>query len=129
MTSRRQRTSSRRMRRSAAGFAAALAIAGAACGVRSTEEQVLDDFFHAARIRDTTMVARVSDVDFHPGIEGVVERFDVEDTRSTDGNDAARVVRLDARVRRLDGSIQDRQLTATLRRTSDGRWRLVKLSS
>ena len=48
--------------------------------------------------------------------------------RRADGDDAARLVVLDARVRRLDGSIQDRQLTVTLRRGPDGRWRVAKLS-
>ena len=109
--------------------AAALVIAGAACGVRSPEEQILTDWFQAARQRDTTMVARVSDVDFHPRAEGVVEEFEVEDSRSLPGNGDARLVILAARVRRPDGSTHVRQLMVTLRREAGGRWRVTDLAA
>ena len=114
-------------RRRAAAAAAVLAAASLACGALSTEEQLLAEFFRAARLRDSTRVARVADVDFDPRAEGVVERFWV--TEALPSREAGeRVLRLDARVRRAGGSIQARELTATLRRDSSGRWRVASLA-
>ena len=115
------------MRRTRSSLAAALAVVGAACGVLSIEEQILADFFRAARLRDTTMMARVSAVDFNPRTDGIVDRFEIAGTHAGATKDA-RVLVLDARVRRLDGSSDDRRLTVTLQRGPDGRWRIVELT-
>ncbi len=105
-------------------------MAGVACGVLSIEEQVLTDFFQAARLRDTTMMARVSSVDFNPVTDGVVEGFTVARREATADPDTERVAIVDARLRRLDaGTTERRTLRASLRRGPDRRWRLVALEA
>jgi hypothetical protein len=101
----------------------------AGCGVLSLEEQVLGDFFQAARLRDTTMAARVSAIDFHPLVDGVVERFDiVRGSARQDEGDVRRLVTIAAAVRRPDGVTENRQLTAAFERNAAGRWRLAQLN-
>ena len=90
------------------------------------EEQVLTDFFHAARLRDTTMVARVSVVDLNPATDGVVDRFEVVAIEPRGDGVETRVVTLDALVRRPGGAAEPRTMTVTLQRAGERGWRVVE---
>jgi hypothetical protein len=95
-----------------------VALAAAGCGVLSQEEQLLTDFFEAARLHDTTAVAKVSAVTFNPRTDGVVQDFEIQDV-ADDGS--TRRVRVRASVRQLAGGSADRMLVFTLVRKAD-RW-------
>jgi hypothetical protein len=115
-------------RLSASVILAALVLPAPGCGVLSVEEQVLTDFFHASRLRDTTMAARVSTVEFNPRTDGTVEHFDVVRTEIGRGaGPDTRHVTVAARVRPPEGTLEDRTIMATLQRGADGRWRVTSL--
>ena len=92
----------------------------------SVEEQLLSDFFSAARLGDRTMVARVSLVDLDPRTDGIVEAFDVVRAEADGGNADRRILTVDARVRRLDGATEPRTMSIALQRGTDGRWRVAR---
>ncbi|HXD18803.1 MAG TPA: hypothetical protein VN654_17440 [Vicinamibacterales bacterium] len=50
----------------------------AACGSTPVEQQVLTQFFRAARVRDNTTLAGMSAVNFDPRTEGAVEDFKID---------------------------------------------------
>lgn len=62
-------------------FVLASAVGGlacvAACGSASPEEQILNNFFRAARVRDNTTLANIASVSFNPRTDGTVEQFEV----------------------------------------------------
>ena len=91
----------------------------------SVEEQILTDFFHAARLRDTAMMARVSTVDFNPRTDGIVDSFDVVATTAGEPRGDRREVTLDADVRRLDGGTSRRTMSVTLQRGENRRWQVT----
>jgi hypothetical protein len=93
--------------------------------VLSVEEQILTDFFHGARLRDTAMMAGVSTVDFNPRTDGIVDSFDVVATAPGDPRGDIREVTLDAHVRRLDGGTSRRMMSVTLQRGGSRRWQVT----
>jgi hypothetical protein len=103
---------------------AAAALAFAACGVLSPEEQLLRRFFEAARLHDTTVVSSMSDVMFNPRTDGVVREFDLIEVRR-DG-DAADVT-MDAVIATPDGELVGRVLRVRLQQRN-GRWFIVNVS-
>jgi hypothetical protein len=50
----------------------------AACGSTPVEQQILTQFFRAARVRDNTTLAGMSAVNFDPRTEGTVEDFKID---------------------------------------------------
>lgn len=48
-----------------------------ACGSSSPEQQVLNNFFRASRVRDNATLANIAAVSFDPRTEGTVQNFDV----------------------------------------------------
>jgi hypothetical protein len=56
---------------------AATALLAAACGGRAPEEQVLNNFFRASRVRDNATLANLAAVSFDPRTDGVVQDFEV----------------------------------------------------
>jgi hypothetical protein len=56
-----------------AGFALLLS----ACGSSSPEQQVLNNFFRASRVRDNATLANIAAVSFDPRTEGTVQNFEV----------------------------------------------------
>lgn len=50
----------------------------AACGSTPVEQQVLTQFFRAARVRDNTTLASMSAVNFDPRTDGTVEDFKID---------------------------------------------------
>ena len=90
-----------------------------ACGVLSPEEQLLTDFFEAARVYDTAVMARLSAVPMNPRADGIVDRFTI---RTVDRSDTERErVTVSANVRGFDGKSQARDLVFTVTHR-DGRW-------
>jgi hypothetical protein len=96
-----------------------VAVAAAACGVLSPEEQLLTDYFEASRVHDTSVVARLAARPFSPRTDGVVDAFEIERVdRAEDGREQVTVT---ARVRQLDGQVSARRLVFTVT-SQDGRW-------
>jgi hypothetical protein len=94
----------------------------AACAWPSPERQLLLDYFHACRVYDTTVLARLATAPCNPQTDGVVQDFDIVSVEQvSSGPGAVRVVTLDARVRPLGGSPAPQRLTARLQQM-DGRW-------
>ena len=81
-------------------------------------------FFEAARLHDTTVMARYATVTFNPVTEGVVQEFDVEDVERLAPR--FKVVKLRAQVRGPDGGVAERQLEAAMREQPDG-WVITDL--
>jgi hypothetical protein len=53
------------------------ALLAAACGSTPPEQQVLNSFFRASRVRDNATLANLSAVSFDPRTEGTVQAFEV----------------------------------------------------
>ena len=98
---------------------AGVALTVAACGVLSPEEQLLTDFFEAARVYDTAVMARLSSVPMNPRTEGIVEAFDMQAVDRSDPHTER--VTVSANVRMFDGSTHSRELVFTITHR-DGRW-------
>jgi hypothetical protein len=101
-------------------------VIGIGCAWPSPERQLLLDFFHACRLYDTTVLARLSTAACNPRTDGVVQDFDIVNVEKMAG-DAARVVTLDARVRPLGGVAVRQRLTARLQQV-DGRWTVAAIT-
>jgi hypothetical protein len=95
--------------------------------VLSPDEQLLTRFFRAARLHDTTVMARFSRVDFNPRSDGVVEEFEVTGTAPAAPGGAARTLTVDARVRTPTGASERRTLVLTLERQADRRWLITAI--
>ena len=97
----------------------AVACTAIACGVLPPEEQLLRDFFEAARVYDTTVMARLSAVPMNPRTDGIVDAFTI---RGVDrGEDQRERVTIAANIRGFDGRSRSRDLVFTVTRR-DGRW-------
>ena len=106
----------------------AVTLLACGCGVRSLEEQILDDFFAAARLHDTSALSRVATVDFNPRTMGVVHEYEiaaVEVSAAGTGGETRHVV-LAAQLRRPEGEVVPTTLAATLERR-DGTWLLTAI--
>ena len=55
----------------------ALTLADIACGASSPEQQLLNNFFRASRVRDNTTLANIAAVSFNPRSDGTVDDFEV----------------------------------------------------
>jgi hypothetical protein len=91
----------------------------AACGVLSPEEQLLTDYFEAARVHDTSVLARLSARPFNPRTDGIVDAFEIERVDRAEGG--REQVTVTARVRQFDGRVASRRLVFTVS-SQDGRW-------
>jgi len=56
---------------------AGLVLLMAACGSSTPEQQVLNNFFRASRVRDNATLANIAAVSFDPRTEGTVQNFDI----------------------------------------------------
>jgi len=54
-----------------------LALVEAACGSAPPEQQLLMNFFRAARVRDNTTLGNIAAVTFNPRTDGTVEQFEI----------------------------------------------------
>jgi hypothetical protein len=101
-----------------------VAIAALGCGVLSQEEQLLTRFFEAARLHDTTVMAKYATVTFNPVAQGVIHAFDVDSVEAID--EVSKRVTVLAQLRRPDGQITRRSLVVTMRR-EDGAWMITEI--
>ena len=100
------------------------ALLASACVWPSAERQLLLDFFHACRVYDTTVLARLSTVECNPKTDGVVQEFDI--VRIDRVADTRRVT-IRARVRSFAGQMSERNVTLSVERR-DGRWMVTGLT-
>jgi len=56
---------------------APLSVLAAACSSAPPEQQILSQFFRAARTRDNATLARMSAVEFRPSVQGEVSSFEI----------------------------------------------------
>ena len=122
----RNRGRTRRSSAAAAALAALVSVLAGGCGVLSPEEQLLADYYQAARLHDTAALTRIASADFTPRTMGIVRDFEVvsvEPLRTDDGREA-RMVTVAAQVRRPDGETGPQTLQITIR-LADGRWRVT----
>ena len=95
-----------------------------ACAGSSPEALLVERFFAAARLHDTSALSDFSKVDVSPRV-GTVQRFTIADVRHTteDGEEVA----VDAQVRTPAGIVQPRRMVFTLERASDGHLTITAL--
>ncbi|HEY3045687.1 MAG TPA: hypothetical protein VGJ39_16775 [Vicinamibacterales bacterium] len=103
----------------------AAAVALAACA--APEQALLDRFFGASRLRDTTALQAISTVIFEPLQQGIVRTFRITAVTAerADGHAVTKDVTVDAMVVLPDGRTVEKTLVVTLQRGSgdnSGRW-------
>jgi hypothetical protein len=104
-------------------MASALTLAGCA----APEQSLLEAFFGASRLRDTTALQGVSTVIFEPLQQGIVRTFQITGVTEerVGGQVVTKDVTVDAPVILPDGQTVRKTLVVTLQRTSGGdsrRW-------
>jgi hypothetical protein len=93
------------------------------CGVPQ-ERSVLDRFFAASRLRDTTALATFATVIFEPLEDGIVTGFEILEIArpaAAAGQAESRDITIRAPVKLPSGQIAEKTLHVTLERR-DGRW-------
>ena len=103
---------------------AAAVLTQSACG--KLEQPLLEQFFGASRLRDTTALQAVSTVTFEPLQQGIVRTFDITGVtpERVDGQMVTKDVTVDAPVMLPDGQTVRKTLIVTLQRKGDdsSRW-------
>ncbi len=101
-------------------FLVLLLAAAAACA--APEQSLLEQFFGASRLRDTTALQRIATVVFEPREQGIVRTFRIRRVSSErqDGTAAAKDVIVDATVSLPDGRSAQKTLVVTMRRENGG---------
>ncbi len=110
-------------RRFAIGFAIAVTVGGCA----APEQSLLEQFFGASRLRDTTALQRVSTITFEPLQQGIVRTFEITGVtpERVDGQTAAKDITVVAPVILPDGQTVRKTLVVTMERNNGGdshRW-------
>lgn len=84
----------------------------AACGSASPEQQILNNFFRAARLRDNTTLANIASVGFNPRTDGTVEQFEVVDVGAESRRtvDLASLIAEEAAVRAEEDAFSRRRV-------------------
>jgi hypothetical protein len=111
--------------------ALAAVVALAACA--APEQALLEQFFSASRLRDTTALQGVSTVVFEPLQQGIVRTFQIAGVtpERVDGKVVTKDVTVDAPVILPDGRTVQKRLLVTLQRATDGdsaRWIVTGVS-
>ncbi len=97
-------------------------------GCASSEQPLLEQFFAASRLRDTTALQAVATVTFEPLQQGIVRTFRVAGVtpERRSGNTGTKDVTVDARVVLPDGRAVQKIFVITMRRDNGtaraGRW-------
>ena len=108
--------------RFAIGFAIAVTVGGCA----APEQSLLEQFFGASRLRDTTALQGVSTVTFEPLQQGIVRTFEITGVtpERVDGQTAAKDITVVAPVILPDGQTVRKTLVVTMQRNNggDSRW-------
>jgi hypothetical protein len=111
-------------------FTIGVAIAVIACGVAgcaAPEQSLLEQFFGASRLRDTTALQRVSTITFEPLQQGIVRTFEITGVtpERVNGQMAAKDITVVAPVILPDGQTVRKTLVVTMERNNGGdsrRW-------
>ena len=104
----------------------ALAIAAGACAAAPQERSLLEAFFRAARLHDTTALAAIATTTYNPRTEGTVQSFEIV-SAEPERNGRKRVM-VEARVRTPEGRVVPRTLVVTLE-ARDGRWLITGIAA
>ena len=103
-------------------LAVPLAAALALCGCAAPERPLLEQFFGASRLRDTTALQAVSTIVFEPRQQGIVRTFEI--VRVTperlEGQTPSKDVTVDAPVILPDGQTVRKTFVVTLQRAMGG---------
>ena len=83
------------------------------CGVRP-ERSILDQFFSASRLRDTTVLQTLATVSFEPLQQGIIVEFEIVDVKVE--SETRKEVTIVAPVRLPDGTEASKRLAITLER-------------
>jgi len=109
--------------RFALGFAIAVTVGGCA----APEQSLLEQFFGASRLRDTTALQGVSTITFEPLQQGIVRTFEITAVtpERLDGQMTAKDITVVAPVILPDGQTVRKTLVVTMQRNNGGesrRW-------
>jgi hypothetical protein len=109
--------------RFAIGFAIAVTVGGCA----APEQSLLEQFFGASRLRDTTALQGVSTITFEPLQQGIVRTFEITAVtpERLDGQMTAKDITVVAPVILPDGQTVRKTLVVTMERDNGGdsrRW-------
>jgi hypothetical protein len=96
-----------------------------ACVWPSPERQFLLDFFHACRVYDTTVLARMATTSCNPASLGVIDAFDV--IRVVNDGVTRKEVTIDAALHSLAGQRAQKMFLVVLEDTN-GRWMVTSLT-
>ena len=103
-----------------------VAIAVILGGCAAPERSLLEEFFGASRLRDTTALQRVSTITFEPLQQGIVRTFEITGVtpERVDGQTAAKDITVVAPVILPDGQTVRKTLVVTMQRNNggDSRW-------
>jgi hypothetical protein len=103
---------------------ATMALALAACA--TPEQALLEQFFGASRLRDTTALQSLATVVFEPRQHGIVRTFEIVSVGPARGNrDTAKDVTVEAPVFLPDGRTVHKRLVVTIERSggdASARW-------
>ena len=104
-----------------------VAIAVILGGCAAPERSLLEEFFGASRLRDTTALQRVSTITFEPLQQGIVRTFEITGVtpERVDGQTAAKDITVVAPVILPDGQTVRKTLVVTMQRNNGGdsrRW-------
>jgi hypothetical protein len=108
-------------------LAAAIVAAAMLGGCAAPEQSLLERFFGASRLRDTTALQAISTVVFEPLQQGIVRSFRITGVApgEADGLTSTKDVTVDAAVALPDGHTVQKTLVVTLRHASgagSGQW-------
>jgi hypothetical protein len=108
-------------------FTIGVAIAVTAGGCAAPEQSLLEQFFGASRLRDTTALQSVSTITFEPLQQGIVRTFEITGVtpERLDGRMVAKDITVVAPVILPDGQTVRKTLVVTMQRNNGGdsrRW-------
>jgi hypothetical protein len=84
----------------------------------ASEQRLLNQFFAASRLRDTTALANIATVVFEPATQGTITSFEITAVvpRSTAGGAISKEVSISAPVRLPSGQTAQKRLVVTIQR-------------
>jgi hypothetical protein len=99
-----------------------LAAALTLCGCAAPEQRLLEQFFGASRLRDTTALQTMSTITFEPREQGIVRTFEITGVtpERLDGQTLVKDVTVEAPVVLPDGQTVRKTLVVTLQRATGG---------
>ncbi len=95
------------------------ALGSTACGAAGPEQQILEIFFRASRLRDSAVLANVAAVSFDPRTEGTVQDFTIANISTEEP--ATKRVTVEAQVRNAAGQTAAKTYVFTLQPTAGNR--------